>query len=148
MGETRRFNYEAMFLFGQAAAADLAGSVEHIRDILTRAGAEVIAMRKWDERRLAYEIDKHKRGIYILVYFSCDAPQMDQIVRDTNLSERILRTMILRVDHLSLEEMQAADAQQALADEAALRKERGQEDMGADDDRDAAPVGVDESEEM
>jgi len=58
----RTYTYEAMFLIGQAAAADLASSIEHIKEILGRGHAELIAMRKWDERRLAFEIDKQKRG--------------------------------------------------------------------------------------
>jgi len=31
-------------------------------------------MRKWDERRLAYEIKKQKRGLYILCYFKAPTP--------------------------------------------------------------------------
>jgi len=124
MAETRINNYEAMFLLSQAVAADLAGAVAHIREILDKAGAQIIAMKKWDERRLAYEIDKQKRGVYILVYFSCNARNIAQIERSCNLSERIMRHLILRADHLTLEEMQAADAQKELEAEARLRSER------------------------
>ncbi len=124
MAEIRTNNYEAMFLLSQAVAADLAGAVAHIREILDKAGAQIIAMKKWDERRLAYEIDKQKRGVYILVYFSCNARNIAQIERSSNLSERIMRHLILRADHMTLEEMQAADAQKELETEARLRSER------------------------
>lgn len=120
----RKNNYEAMFLITQAQAADLTGVVDHIRDILKRAHAELISMKKWDERRLAYEIDKQKRGYYILAYFSCDPVNIPHMERDCNLSERILRTLILRADHLTLEEMQAAEGQKELETEAQLRKNR------------------------
>jgi len=131
MTETKRHAYEAMFLFPQAAAGDLADTVDHINEILKHAEAEVIAMQKWEERRLAYEIKKHKRGLYILVYFHCDASNVAIIERDCNLSEKILRTMIVRADHLTLEEMQAADERQALADEAGLRASAGEEEAAA-----------------
>ena len=117
----RKFNYEAMFLVSQSAATDFDGVIGHINEILARGHAEVIALRKWDERRLAFEINKQKRGTYILAYFSCDPVSVAHIERDCNLSERILRSMILRADHLSVEEMQNADRRDDLATEGALR---------------------------
>ena len=61
--------YEGMFLLSQSEAADFNGAVAHIEEVLGRGQAELLAMRKWDERRLAYEIDKQRRGVYILTYF-------------------------------------------------------------------------------
>lgn len=144
MSETRRYSYEGMFLFGQAAAVDFGGCIDHLREIVTRHGGEFIAMRKWDERRLAYEIEKNKRGLYILAYFSCDAGKMTAIERDCNLSEKVLRSLVIRADHLTLEEMQAADASQALMDEAKLRKERGVAAAAPEAAEEPAVVGSDE----
>ncbi|MCA9310488.1 MAG: 30S ribosomal protein S6 [Phycisphaerales bacterium] len=119
----RNYNYEGMFLVSQAVAADLGSVVDHIKEILSRASAELIAMKKWDDRRLAYEIQKHKRGVYILTYFSCDPVNIVGIERDCSLSETVLRAMIMRADHLTVEEMQAADGQTDLATEIKLRGE-------------------------
>lgn len=123
----RKHNYEAMFLLSQAQAAELGAAVEHLREIIKHAGAELLAMRKWDERRLAYEVDKQKRGTYILSYFSADPANIQIIERDCNLSEKLLRVMITRADHMTVDEMRAADGQQELATEAELR--RGKAEM-------------------
>ncbi len=135
MPDNRSYYYEAMFLIGQAAAADLAGVIEHIKEILTRGHAELVAMRKWDERRLAYEIKKQKRGLYILAYFKAPGGQLSHIERDCNLSEKLLRVLILRADHLTVEEMQAADGREALDTEAKMRasqvREKPEEAVGA-----------------
>lgn len=117
----RRYNYEAMFLVSPTVAAELNSAVEHINEILGRGDAEVLAMKKWDERRLAYEIDKNRRGVYFLVYFACDPVRIEDIDRGCNLSEKILRSMIVRADHLTEEEIRAQDGRQQLADEARLR---------------------------
>jgi small subunit ribosomal protein S6 len=124
MATKRSYNYEAMFLIGQNVSADLTAVIQHINDILARGNGEVIAMRKWDERRLAYEIRGQKRGLYILVYFRAPGPDVAHIERDCNLSEKILRTMILRADHMTMEQMQSADARKELEVEAKLRAER------------------------
>ncbi len=121
MAITRTFTYEGMFLLSQAVAANLGEAVAHLRQIIEKAGGNIIAMRKWDERRLAYEINKQKRAIYILVYFSAPAPRMHEIERSCNLSEQIMRNLIIRADHLTEDEMKASDGQKELEVEAKLR---------------------------
>lgn len=123
--ETRVYPYEIMFLASQSVAADLNGLVAHIHELFARAKADVVSMRKWDERRLAYEIAKQKRGYYILAYAKMPGASLHQFERDCNLSEKLLRTMILRCDHLSEDEMRAADGRDALAAEARLRGREG-----------------------
>jgi small subunit ribosomal protein S6 len=122
--EKRFSHYEAMFLLSTAQAADFAGAIAHLNEILARGHAELIAMKKWDERRLAYEIDGNKRGVYILAYFKAPNESLGHIERDLRLSEKILRSLILRADHLTLEEMQASDGRKELEVEAKLRAER------------------------
>jgi len=121
-------------------AADLSGAIEHINEILKRADAGLIAMSKWDERRLAFEIDKQKRGVFILTYFSAPAVKVDHIIRDCNLSERIMRIMLLRADHLTEDEMKATDARDALMTEAKMRAERAA--AGEAEGREAVTVGA------
>ena len=114
-------HYEGMFLVSPAEAADLESIVEHLRDICSRAGASIIALRKWDERRLAYEIAKNKRGVYFLAYLEAPPQAVAEIDRLCNLSERVLRILITRADHLTVEEKEAADASEELATESRLR---------------------------
>ena len=121
--EIRIYTYEAMFLFSQGATADLSGTIDHIKSILTRADAEIISMGKWAESRLAFDIKGNKRGLYIICYFRAPADKMVGFERDCNLSERILRTMVLRADAVPEEMMQSYGDEQRLLDEAALRAE-------------------------
>ena len=76
------------------------------------------------KRTEAYEIRGQKRGTYILVYFKAPGKDVAHIERDCNLSERILRTLILRADHMTEEQMRSADARKELEIEAKLRAER------------------------
>jgi len=120
----RNHNYEAMFLISQLREPSLGKAIEHINTLLGRANAETIALSKWDERKLAYVIDKQKRGLYILAYFSADPVNIMGLERDSNLSETIMRAMILRADHLTLEEMQATDGRTELETEINMRDEQ------------------------
>lgn len=94
--------YEAMFLVDSAqAASDWDGINKVITTILERAGAEIVSMRKWDERKLTYEIRGHSRGTYILCYLRVDGTKLRDIERDVQLSERLMRVLILSTEIMS-----------------------------------------------
>lgn len=98
-GQTRM--YEAMFLVDAAqAGSDWDGTLNAIQTILSRAGAEEIGIRKWDERRLAYPVKGCKRGTYILAYVKCDPTKISGIERDVQLSEMVLRVLILDAQNI------------------------------------------------
>ncbi len=105
----------------QSATADMRGAVDQVLGILTKHGAEVIAVKKWDERRLAYEVKKQKRALFVLVYFEVNGRALGEIERDCNLSELILRKLITTAEHMTREEMLEADAREDIAVEASLR---------------------------
>ena len=94
--------YEAMFLVDAAdSQADWDGVESNIRNILARVDAEIISLEKWDTRRLVYAIDKKSMGTYILCYFRADGKRMAEIERTVQLSERIMRVLILSADHVT-----------------------------------------------
>jgi len=89
--------YEGLFLLNSVAAKrDWDAAQNHVKEILTKHGAEVSTNYRWDERKLAYEICQQKRGTYYLVYFKGDTEAVAGIRRDCELSELILRQLILR----------------------------------------------------
>jgi small subunit ribosomal protein S6 len=122
--EQRINAYEGLFLFPQAVAGELQFAVDHITEILAKANAEIISLSKWDERRLAYEINGNKRGIYFLVYFRANRTDLVSIERSCNLSETLLRSMMVRADQLTQAQMESADGTIEIADEIKLRAEQ------------------------
>lgn len=124
----RTGTYEGMFLVTQAAAAAFGECVEHINHLFERADATVLAMKKWDERRLAYEMDKQKRGVYILAYFTCPTDMVAHLERDAVISDKIMRLLVTTADHLTEEEIAAHDDRKGLDTEAKLRAEQGAEE--------------------
>jgi len=115
--------YEGLFLVNQQEmAGDLAGAINTIREMLDRAEAEVVSLRKWDERKLAYPVEGQKRGLYVIAYFRVRPVQIANIERDCNLSELVMRVMMTRADHMGEVEMkEELDAAQTAADEAKLK---------------------------
>ena len=99
-------NYEALFLLDSGyATANWDAVVKQIVGLLERRGSEIIRLVKWDDRRLAYEIQHRKRGTYVLSYFRAPNDAPVQIERDVQLSETILRVLIIRRERMTEQEM-------------------------------------------
>src|SRR5260370_9899707 len=91
--------YECMFLLDtNKIAGDESAAAKQVQKILDRNQAELLANRKWDERRLAYPIGNHKKGLYYLTYFRTEGKNVVGIERDCVLNEMVLRTLILKLD--------------------------------------------------
>ncbi len=116
--------YEGLFLLDQQAATDdLGACIEHLKEIMNRADAQVVAMKKWSERRLAYEIKRQKRGLFILIYFKAQTDKITGIERDCNLSETVLRNLIIRADHIGETELELINKEPDLLLEVKLRED-------------------------
>lgn len=124
--------YEGMFLLDSAkAATSWDDAVNHVHGILTKHNSEIIASRQWDDRRLAYSVRGHKKGMYLLTYFRTDGSNLKDISSDCRISDLILRELILAV-HPKLAENRVNQAMTATpASEA--------EGDGRDDDFDDRP---------
>ncbi len=104
---TKKRLYEGMFLVDSSkAGADWDGIVASIRKILEKGGAEIDSIRKWDDRRLAYDIKGKSRGTYILSYFRADGGRIKDIEKAVRLSEKIMRVLILSAERLSPEDIE------------------------------------------
>ncbi|MCU0722353.1 MAG: 30S ribosomal protein S6 [Planctomycetes bacterium] len=88
--------YEAMFILD----ANLGGKQwdkarDQLKEFLESRGAEIVRMEKWEERKLAYEIGKHKRGLYVLAYFKAPTSRLAKIKKDCRLTEWLVREIFL-----------------------------------------------------
>jgi small subunit ribosomal protein S6 len=91
--------YECMFLLDPTkVAGDVPAAAQQLHGILERNKAEILASRPWDERRLAYPISGHKKGLYYLTYFRVNSQNLVNIERDYSLNETVLRSLVLRID--------------------------------------------------
>jgi len=119
--------YEGLFLVDSAeAASDWDGIIGAIEKVLSRAECEVVTLEKWDERKLTYDINKKSRGTYILTYFNCDPLKIGAIERDVQLSEHILRVMVLKTDKMSEDDIKRETPQAKVAREESEATERAE----------------------
>jgi small subunit ribosomal protein S6 len=131
--------YEGLFLMSPSAGGDLAGSLTFVREMLERAGAEILTVQKWDDRKLAYPVRGQKRGTFILALFRVNGVQIANIERDCNLSEQVSRALMTRGDHLGETEIASiVQAGDKTAAEVKLRAEKQEAEKQESENQDEA----------
>jgi small subunit ribosomal protein S6 len=119
MAATNASVYEGMFILDPSKyARDPAATAQLVVDMITQHGGSILASRLWDERKLAYPINGHKKGVYWLTYFRMPGGGITPLERQCEITDDIIRKLILKV------EPRIADAlvQHALAGETSQRR--------------------------
>jgi small subunit ribosomal protein S6 len=91
--------YECMVILDpNKYAQDPNGMGGQIPGLVEKFGGEVLVSRLWNEQKLAYPIDGHKKGTYWLTYFRLDSLKLVEFNREIRINESIMRCMTLKVD--------------------------------------------------
>lgn len=120
--------YEGMFLVDSAEATRDWDDVEaHLRGLIEKHGGAIEYSERWPEQRLAYEVNGCKRGVYYLSYFRSDSQSITPLRADVELSDRVLRMMVVQEDFTSTE----MDRRREMADRRAVRAAEAAEKAAA-----------------
>ncbi len=90
-------NYECMFILDSGRfAANPNKATNQLMKLFERAKAEVVAHRPWQDGKLAYPVEGHRKGLHYLVYFRMDGSQVTEFRRLCKLNDLILRHLLLK----------------------------------------------------
>ncbi len=91
--------YECLLILdSNRYARDPGGVSGQIPEIVKKCGGETLASRLWNEQKLAYPIDGHRKGTYWLTFFRMDSQKVVDFNRQCQLSESILRNLTTKVE--------------------------------------------------
>ena len=91
--------YECMFIFNaNAYARNPTGASNAVEEMVKSVGGEMLASRLWNEQKLAYPINGHRKGAYWLTYFRLETSKMVKFNRSCQLNDMILRHLAIKLD--------------------------------------------------
>ena len=91
--------YELVYVMNPEAGEEAVNGLHaRVEEIVTSRGGQIDKTDNWGRRRLAYEIDRHKEGTYVLELFSGPAELVAELDRRLKVADDILRYLIVRVD--------------------------------------------------
>ena len=70
--------------------------IEELNEIITSRGGEILEMNEWGMKDLAYEIQKHKKGYYVVLSVNCNDEARIEFDRVVRIKEDLIRHIILR----------------------------------------------------
>jgi small subunit ribosomal protein S6 len=73
-------------------------SLDQFLGVVRQGGGSVEKVDIWGRRRLAFEIDKKVEGIYAIIDLQAEPAAVQELDRQLNLNESVLRTKVLRPD--------------------------------------------------
>ena len=89
--------YEGMFLVdSNKFANDSEGVTQAILDVIEKCGGTVVVHRPWQDGKLAYVIEKKRKGVHYLAYFKMPASGMTAFDRACKLNDLIIRQMVIK----------------------------------------------------
>lgn len=92
--------YECMFILNpNAYAKNPSGMANVVDDLVKNSGGSILASRLWNEQKLAYPINGHRKGVYWLTYFSIESTSLPKFTRACKLQDMVLRQLAVKVDH-------------------------------------------------
>lgn len=97
--EIQMKNYELMVALKPLLPDDLRKSLhKDFTKLMSQDGGDVVDVDVWGKRYLAYKIDGHNEGYYIVYNFRNHPGNINEMKRQLQLKQEILRFMIIEVD--------------------------------------------------
>lgn len=69
----------------------VATAVDKFSEVVANNGGADVTVDKWGKRRLAYEVDDFREGIYILMNFNGEARTAQEVERVMKISDSVVR---------------------------------------------------------
>ena len=89
--------YELMVILDPEIEERTVGTtMDKFLSVVKNDGGTVDNIDVWGRRRLAYDIKKKNEGIYAVVNFTAEPATAQELDRQLNLSESVMRTKLLR----------------------------------------------------
>ncbi|MBJ6361670.1 30S ribosomal protein S6 [Paenibacillus sp. GCM10012307] len=88
--------YEVMYIIRPEAEQETVQAIVEKFEGIINNGGEVTKSDLMGKRRLAYEINKIRDGIYVLVHFNATSEVVAELDRVMKITDEIIRYLIVR----------------------------------------------------
>jgi small subunit ribosomal protein S6 len=91
--------YELVYILPPESTEEQVAEIHsQVEAVVSRLNGRIEKTDNWGRRRLAYEIGKHKEGIYVVEVINGADGLMKELDRRLRVLDQVIRHMIVRVD--------------------------------------------------
>lgn len=89
--------YEVLFLVNpEIPDEEIQSLINKIKSIIEGQRGEIVKIEDWGKKRLAYKVQKHTKGHYILMHFNGNSGITAEIERFLRISEPVMKFIIVK----------------------------------------------------
>ncbi len=90
--------YETIYIVKPSLSEEEITKVtDKIKTLIEKDGGEVLGTESFGKKRLAYEVRKEKRGIYLILHFKAIPATLLELEQTYRLSESIIKYMTVKI---------------------------------------------------
>ena len=102
--------YENMIILNAAISDEEAeAAVAKIKDLVTGQGGEVLKVDVWGRKKLAYEIKKQKKGLYVLLYYKIPPATVKKLEDFYKVLDAVLKYMVVKLEKKQVQDFEKAE---------------------------------------
>jgi small subunit ribosomal protein S6 len=91
--------YETIYILRPTTANDGVAEVNsRVKGIIETMGGKVLKVDNWGKRRLAYEVAKERKGIYLYWQYLANPGVVEEFERNLRMLDSVIRYLTIKVD--------------------------------------------------
>jgi small subunit ribosomal protein S6 len=135
--------YETIFILRPNTPNEGVAEVNtRIKGVIEGMGGKILKVDNWGKRRLAYEVAKERKGIYLYWQYLAQPGVVEEAERNLRMLDNVVRYLTTKVDEnvdvtarpTEMDDTSFDKAAQTAADEEDLFLSRGGDELPKDDD--------------
>jgi len=89
--------YETLFVIKPTLTEEeIAAQIAKIKDVLAKEGAELVATNDMGMRKLAYQVEKHNRGYYTVLFYKAEGSTIQELERNLRINEDVIKFLSVK----------------------------------------------------
>jgi small subunit ribosomal protein S6 len=94
----RKREYETIYILRPDITNEAVGAVNtKVRGVIEAGGGTLLKVDNWGKRRLAYEVKKQMKGMYLFFSYLGSAGLVEEVERNLRLTDSVIRTYSVRI---------------------------------------------------
>jgi len=103
--------YENIVIFNAAVTDEEAdASIVKIKELIAGNGGEVLKIDIWGRKKLAYEIKKQKKGLYVLLFYKTPPATLKKLEEFYKVLDVVLKFMIIKLGPKQIGDLEKLEA--------------------------------------
>jgi len=91
--------YESIFIVRPSLSDDdTTQLIEKMKGVLEKAGATLLKLENWGKKKLAYKIERERRGTFVYLLFQAAGHAVGELERSYRLEDAVLKFLTVRLE--------------------------------------------------